>query len=158
DKALAKKVFKQHGILTPEFQLFETGRERMLPALKFPVIVKPNAEGSSKGIAGTSVFDEEAGMRAAVKALIEKYQQPALVEQYITGREFTVGLLGERRPRVLPPMEICFKDTSKERPVYDFVVKQEWAKHVEYKCPAPLTPTEARNIERVAREVFDALD
>ena len=158
DKALAKKVFKQHGILTPEFQLFETGRERLLPALKFPVIVKPNAEGSSKGIAGTSVFDEEAGMRSAVKNLIEKYRQPALVEQYITGREFTVGLLGDRRPRVLPPMEIVFLDRSKERPVYDFTVKQEWAKHVEYKCPAPLTPTEARGIERVARETFDALD
>jgi D-alanine-D-alanine ligase len=158
DKALAKKVFKQHGILTPEFQLFETGRERLSPALKFPVIVKPNAEGSSKGIAGTSVFDEEAGMRAAVKALIEKYRQPALVEQYITGREFTVGLLGDRRPRVLPPMEICFKDRTQQRPVYDFQVKQEWAKHVEYKCPAPLTPTEVRGIERAAREVFDALD
>jgi D-alanine-D-alanine ligase len=158
DKALAKKVFKQHGILTPEFQLFETGRERLSPALKFPVIVKPNAEGSSKGIAGTSVYDDEPGMRAAVKALIERYRQPALVEQYITGREFTVGLLGERRPRVLPPMEICFIDKAKERPVYDFNVKQEWAKHVEYKCPAPLTPTEARTIERVAREVFDALD
>jgi D-alanine-D-alanine ligase len=158
DKALAKKVFKQHGILTPEFQLFETGRERLNPGLKFPVIVKPNAEGSSKGIAGTSVFDDEPGMRAAVKGLIEKYRQPALVEQYIAGREFTVGLIGERRPRVLPPMEICFKDKSKDRPVYDFVVKQDWVKHVEYKCPAPLTPTEAKNLERAARETFDALD
>jgi D-alanine-D-alanine ligase len=158
DKALAKKVFKQHGILTPEFQLFETGRERLNPGLKFPVIVKPNAEGSSKGIADTSVFDDEAGMRAAVKTLIEKYRQPALVEQYITGREFTVGLLGDRRPRVLPPMEIIFKDKTKERPVYDFQVKQEWKKHVEYHCPANLTPAEARNIERAARETFDALD
>jgi D-alanine-D-alanine ligase len=97
-------------------------------------------------------------MRAAVKNLIEKYRQPALVEQYIAGREFTVGLLGEKRPRVLPPMEICFLDQSKERPVYDFTVKQEWKKHVEYKCPAPLTATELRNIERAARETFDALD
>src|SRR5215813_4826595 len=158
DKALAKKVFKQHGILTPEFQLFETGRERLSPALKFPVIVKPNAEGSSKGIAGTSVFDEEAGMRAAVKTIIEKYRQPALAEQYIVGREFTVGLLGDRRPRVLPPMEISFRDKSIERPVYDFAVKQDFKKHVEYKCPAPLTPAEARAIERAARETFDALD
>lgn len=158
DKALTKKVLRQHDILTPEFQLFDTGRERMSPSLRFPVIVKPNAEGSSKGIAGTSVVDEEAGMRAAVKALIEKYRQPALVEEYIPGREFTVGLLGDRRPRVLPPMEICFKDVTVERPVYDFQVKQEWEKHVEYKCPAPLTPTELRLIERAARETFSALD
>ncbi|MFH0899521.1 MAG: ATP-grasp domain-containing protein [Pseudomonadota bacterium] len=158
DKALTKKVLRQHGIVTPEFQLFETGRERLSLALRFPVIVKPNAEGSSKGIAGTSVVDDEPSMRAAVRALIDKYRQPALVEEYIPGREFTVGLLGERRPRVLPPMEICFKDTSKERPIYDFQVKQEWEKHVEYKCPAPLTQTESRLIERLARETFGALD
>ena len=158
DKALTKKVLKQHGILTPEFQLFETGREKVLPTLRYPVIVKPNAEGSSKGIAGDSVFDDEPGMRAAVKALIEKYRQPALVEEYILGREFTVGLLGDRRPRVLPPMEIVFKDKGKNRPVYDFEVKQEWEKHVEYRCPAQLTPAELRTMERIARETFDALD
>ncbi len=158
DKALAKKVLKQHGILTPEFQLFETGREKLNPALKFPVIVKPNTEGSSKGIAGTSVVDDEQQMRALVKTLLEKYRQPALVEEYIPGREFTVGLLGDRRPRVLPPMEIMFKDRSNERPVYDFQVKQEWEKHVEYKCPAPLTPAELRSLERAARATFEALD
>jgi D-alanine-D-alanine ligase len=158
DKALTKKVLRQHGILTPEFQLFETGRERLGANMRFPVIVKPNAEGSSKGIAGNSVCDDEPAMRAAVKGLIEKYRQPALVEEYIPGREFTVGLLGDRRPRVLPPMEICFKDKSNRRPVYDFEVKQQWEKHVEYKCPAPLTAAEARAIERAARETFDALD
>ncbi len=158
DKALPKKVLKQHDILTPEFQLFETGREKLTPALKFPVIVKPNAEGSSKGIAGTSVADDEPTMRALVKGLIEKYRQPALVEEYIPGREFTIGLLGDRRPRVLPPMEICFKDRDNERPVYDFQVKQEWEKHVEYKCPPVVTKEELKALERAARETFDALD
>ncbi len=158
DKALTKKVLRQHQILTPEFQLFESGRERLSPTTRFPVIVKPNAEGSSKGIDGISVFDDEASMRTAVKSLIEKYRQPALVEEYITGREFTVGLLGDRRPRVLPPMEICFKDRSKDRPVYDFTVKQEWQKHVEYKCPPELTKEERTRIERAARETFDAID
>jgi D-alanine-D-alanine ligase len=158
DKSLAKKVLKQHEILTPEFQLFETGRERLSPALKFPVIVKPNAEGSSKGISGNSVFDDEPSMRASVKSLIEKYRQPALVEEYILGREFTVGLIGERRPRVLPPMEILFKDKAKDRPVYDFEVKQEWEKHVEYRCPATLTAQELKTIQKAARDTFDALD
>ncbi len=158
DKSLAKKVLRQHGILTPEFQLFETGRERVLPTLRYPVIVKPNAEGSSKGITGKSVFDNEADLRVAVKQLIEKYRQPALVEEYVTGREFTVGLIGERRPRVMPPMEIVFKDKSKDRPVYDFDVKQEWEKHVEYLCPAPLSPAELKAIQKAARDTFDALD
>jgi len=160
DKALCKRILRQHGILTPEFQVMVTGREKLNASLasKFPLIVKPNAEGSSKGIASTGVVDDEPGLRNAVKELIERYRQPALVEEYISGREFTVGLLGDKRPRVLPPMEICFKDKQKQRPVYDYEIKQEWEKHVYYECPAKVTPVDSRNIERAARETFQALD
>src|SRR3954466_4919247 len=137
----------------------ETGRERLSPKLKFPLIVKPNQEGSSKGVsASASVVDDDTALRAVVRELIERYRQPALIEVYIPGREFTVGLLGDRRPRVLPPMEILFKDKSNRRPVYDFQIKQEWEKHVSYQCPAELTPVELKGIERVARETFAALD
>ena len=83
--------------------------------MKFPLIVKPNAEGSSKGIGSTSVVDNEEELRDKVKELIERYRQPALVEEYISGREFTVGLLGDKRPRVLPPMEIKFKEDENTR-------------------------------------------
>ena len=158
DKALAKKVLLQHDILTPRFQLMESVRERLSPDMKFPLIVKPNAEGSSKGINGTSVVDNEEELRAAVKMVLETYRQPALVEEYIAGREFTVGLLGDKRPRVLPPMEIKFKNTELERPVYNYEVKQEWESHVFYECPAKLTETEQRAIEKVARATFWALD
>ena len=158
DKALSKRVLLQHGILTAEFQVMETGRERLSPKLKFPLIIKPNQEGSSKGVsAHASVVDDEVGLRAVVRELIERYRQPALIEVYIPGREFTVGLLGDRRPRVLPPMEILFKDKTNLRPVYDFQIKQEWEKHVSYQCPADLTPAELKGIERVARETFAAL-
>ncbi len=158
DKALSKRVLRQHGILTPEFQVMESGRERLSSKLKFPLIVKPNQEGSSKGVsASASVVDDEEGLRAVVRELLERYRQPALVEDYIAGREFTVGLLGDKRPRVLPPMEILFKDTSNLRPVYDYQIKQEWEKHVYYQCPAKLSPAELKAIERVARETFLAL-
>jgi D-alanine-D-alanine ligase len=159
DKALSKRVLLQHGILTAEFQVMETGRERLSSKLKFPLIVKPNQEGSSKGVsASASVVDDEDGLRAVVRELIDRYRQPALIEVYIPGREFTVGLLGDRRPRVLPPMEILFKDKSNQRPVYDYQIKQEWEKHVAYQCPAQLSPAELKAIERVCRETFAALD
>lgn len=158
DKALCKKVLMQHDILTPAFQVMETGRERLSPELRFPLIVKPNAEGSSKGIGTTNVVDSEEELRAAVRSLLERYRQPAIIEEYISGRELTVGLLGDKRPRVLPPMEIRFKDPSLERPVYDFVVKQEWEEHVYYECPAKLTETARKNIEKIARDTFWALD
>jgi D-alanine-D-alanine ligase len=160
DKALAKRILKQHGILTPEFQVMTTGREKLSPPLqaKFPLIVKPNAEGSSKGIASSGVVDDEPALRAAVKEVLDRYRQPALIEEYISGREFTVGLLGDKRPRMLPPMEICFKDRTKLRPIYDYEIKQEWEKHVTYECPAKLLPAELRSVERAARETFTALD
>ena len=158
DKGLTKRILAQHGILTPAFQVMATGREKLFPTLRFPLIVKPNAEGSSKGIAATGVVDDEAALRTLVKDLIDRYRQPALVEEYIAGREFTVGLLGDRRPRVLPPMEIVFKDRSNERPVYDFEIKQEWEKYVEYQCPPKLTPAEMRAVEKASRDTFIALD
>jgi D-alanine-D-alanine ligase len=152
-------VLRQHGILTPEFQVMETGRERLSPKMKFPLIVKPNQEGSSKGVsAHASVVDDEEGLRAVVRELLDKYRQPALIEYYIAGREFTVGLLGDKRPRVLPPMEIIFLDKANPRPVYDYQIKQEWEKHVYYQCPAKLTPAELKSMERIARETFTALD
>ncbi|HEX7842705.1 MAG TPA: ATP-grasp domain-containing protein [Kofleriaceae bacterium] len=157
DKALGKKVLLQHDILTPKFQVMESARERLSPDMKFPLIVKPNAEGSSKGIGSTSVCDTEDELRAAVRSIIERYRQPALVEEYIAGREFTVGLLGDKRPRVLPPMEIKFKKDTK-RPVYDYAVKQEWEEHVYYECPPKLTEAEQKAIEKIARATFWALD
>jgi D-alanine-D-alanine ligase len=158
DKALAKKVLLQHDILTPKFQLMESPRERLSPDMTFPLIVKPNAEGSSKGIGATSVVDTEEELRAAVKECVDRYRQPALVEEYIKGREFTVGLLGDKRPRVLPPMEICFKNVEVERPVYDYGVKQEWEKHVSYECPAKVSDAELKAIEKIARATYWALD
>jgi D-alanine--D-alanine ligase len=157
DKALCKKVLLQHDILTPRFQVMESARERLSPEMRFPLIVKPNAEGSSKGIGSTSVVDTEEELRAAVKLIVERYRQPALVEEYIAGREFTVGLLGDKRPRVLPPMEIRFKNDV-TRPVYDYAVKQEWEEHVYYECPAKLTEAEQKAMEKIARATFWALD
>jgi D-alanine-D-alanine ligase len=108
--------------------------------------------------AHVSVCDNEESLRQVVRDLLDKYRQPALVEDYIAGREFTVGLLGDKRPRVLPPMEIVFRDKKNERPVYDYQIKQEWEKHVTYECPAKLSKEELKAIERTARETFSALD
>ena len=73
-----------------------------------------------------------------------KYRQPALVEAYVAGREFTVGLLGERRPRVLPPMEIVFLDASDPTPIYSFDMKQDWNDKIRYEVPAQALAEGAR--------------
>jgi D-alanine--D-alanine ligase len=153
DKALAKRLLVD--VDTPAFQVLVTGREKLRP-LRYPVIVKPNHEGTSKGISGKSVCDDEGQLREVARALIDRYGQPALVEEYIFGRELTVGLLGERRPRVLPPMEVVFLEAS-ERPVYDYACKQDWQRHVRYECPANLTKDELRAVERACRTTFMTL-
>ena len=153
DKALAKRILKD--VDTPEFQVLATGREK-LRAFKYPVIVKPNQEGTSKGIHQKSVCDDEAQVREVARELIDRYGQPALVEEYIFGREFTVGLLGEKRPRVLPPMEVVFLNGG-ARPVYDYQCKQDWEKFVRYEVPANLTKDELRAMEKVCRTTFMAL-
>ncbi|MBI5496692.1 MAG: ATP-grasp domain-containing protein [Deltaproteobacteria bacterium] len=158
DKALAKRVLKQHDIPTPAFMVMNTGKERLDKSLRFPLIVKPNAEGTSKGIGPTSVVDNEAELRERARELIERYNGRALVEEYISGREFTIGLLGDPHPKVLPPMEIVFTDPNVKRPLYDFAIKQDWNKHVQYICPAQVTPQIQRKLERVAEDTFEALD
>ena len=153
DKGLSKRLLKD--VDTPEFQVLLTGREKLKP-LRYPVIVKPNAEGTSKGITHKSVVDDEVGLREVAREIIDKYGQPALVEEYVFGRELTVGLLGHKRTRVLPPMEVVFLNPP-ERPVYDYACKQDWQKHVRYEVPAALTKEELRSVERVCRTTFDAL-
>lgn len=155
DKGLCKRLLRAQGIDTPQFQVLVTGREKLRP-FRYPVIVKPNAEGTSKGITSSSVVDDEAGVRTAAKELIERYDQPALVEEYIFGRELTVGLLGERKPRVLPTMEVVFLERS-ERPVYDYECKQNWERHVRYDVPAKLSPQDEKAVAHVARATFNAL-
>jgi D-alanine--D-alanine ligase len=153
DKGLTKRLLTD--VDTPAFQVLVTGREKLRP-LRYPVIVKPNQEGTSKGITKKSVCDDEISVRDVARELIDRYGQPALVEEYIAGRELTVGLLGERRPRVLPPMEVVFL-TQADRPVYDYECKQSWQQHVRYECPANLTRDELRAVERACRTTFVAL-
>lgn len=155
DKSIAKQILRAAGIATPEWQLLTTGKEK-LKSFRYPVIVKPNAEGTSKGITSASVVHDEATARAAAKAMIEKYGQPALVEEYIRGREVTVGLLGEKRPRVLPIMEVVLIGLG-DYPVYGYEEKQEFTSRTRFDCPASLSPAEQKRVEKTARDTFAAL-
>jgi D-alanine-D-alanine ligase len=157
DKAVAKRMVRTHGILTPDYVVMQTGKERLPRELGFPLLVKPVAEGTSKGVTKKSIVRDEVELRDVARELIAKYRQPALVEAYVAGREFTVGMLGERRPRVLPPMEIVFLDAADPTPIYSFEMKQDWNEKIRYDCPAQVTPRELDRLEKAARECFTAL-
>jgi D-alanine-D-alanine ligase len=94
DKAAAKRVWRDVGLPTAPFQVFHRGDEPLDAHLAFPLFVKPVHEGTGMGINDHSVVRDEAALRRQVHWVIRTYRQPALVEGYLPGREFTVGLIG----------------------------------------------------------------
>jgi D-alanine-D-alanine ligase len=94
DKAMAKRVWRDCDLPTAPFQVFHHEDEPLDRQLTFPLFVKPVREGTGMGINGRSVVHDEAALREQVRWVIQTYRQPTLVEGYLPGREFTVGLIG----------------------------------------------------------------
>ncbi|MFA5199745.1 MAG: ATP-grasp domain-containing protein, partial [Candidatus Omnitrophota bacterium] len=105
NKALTKKILKAENIPTPNFQLFVKGDEELSADLVFPLIVKPNCEGSAKGINKTNVVNNKDELFKKIRECIDIYRQEALVEEFIEGKELTVGILENGKTRVLPILE-----------------------------------------------------
>jgi D-alanine-D-alanine ligase len=108
DKCMSKKVFIQNSIPTPKYQLFKNINTALEKNLTFPLIVKPNREGSAKGITKTSVVYNESRLYEEIGRIMEEYKQEALVEEFIDGKELTVGVLGNSEFLDLPILEIDF--------------------------------------------------
>ena len=128
--------------------------------LGYPVIVKPNHEGTSKGIGERSVVKTQEELLETVQALWKKFQSPVLCEEYIEGREFTIGVLGNSTLKILGPMEIAFSEVSGKYPVYSFEHKQ--ANPVDNKffhldCPVTLGRELDRRILAFTRRTFRSL-
>ena len=156
NKATAKRLVAYEGIRTPAFAVLRHGGEPLPKDFIYPAIVKPIAEGSSKGILEKQVVESEAELRSISQLLLERYRQPVLAEAFLPGREFTVAMLGERDPRVLPIMEIVFTDQSERFPIYSFKSKFE-SVGVENKVPCEVTPALYAELERTAKASFAAL-
>ena len=116
DKALAKKMLGFHGILTPEFATVYRGDVEWAGKISFPVIVKPPQEDASLGITSASVISDIGDLFRRIDEIQQEYQQPALVEQFVDGREFYVGVLGNSSPKALPPIELDFTGFPPDRP------------------------------------------
>jgi len=161
DKGLTKRIVKSCKIKTPVFFVWK-GMDTEIPAnLRFPVIVKPNAEGSSKGILGNTIAKNR---KELVKLLHEKwdrYHQSMLVEEYISGREFTVGILGNGiEKRIFRPMEIIISpDGNPDRSkIYSFHVKTNFEKYVKYQCPAGLDPDIEEKMMQYSDKIYEVLE
>ena len=94
DKAMAKRVVRDAGVPTADFCLIENAADIARVALPFPLFVKPHAEGSGKGVDAHSMVTDAESLRRTAEALLAKFRQPVLVEEFLPGREFTVGITG----------------------------------------------------------------
>ena len=155
DKSVAKAVARAFGVATPLWTVMTAGDEALPEHFRLPAIVKPLHEGSSMGIEADSVVADERRLRERAREVIGRYGQPVLCEEYVAGREITVGLLGSP-VRVLPPMEIVFLG-DEQLPLYSFDVKKRFEELVRYEVPARLTDGELAALERDSLAVFAAL-
>jgi len=162
DKSLAKEILGYHGIPTSPFRVVRTLKPiHDLPS--FPLIVKPLWEGSSKGIGNKALVKTPKELKEQVTTILTRYRQPALVEKYLPGREFTVALLGNGdQVEVLPIVEILFDQLPKEiNPIYSYEAKWIWdtvEKPLEiFACPAKVPPRLRNKIQSVCRGAFSAL-
>ncbi|GAB4219602.1 MAG: ATP-grasp domain-containing protein [Candidatus Microgenomates bacterium] len=104
DKAKTKEILKAYNIPTLKFRIFKTDQEDLDINLKFPLIVKPVAQGSSAGITNESVVYDKIKLKKQIKKLIENFNQPVIVEPFLKGREFSVAMMGNP-PEILPIIE-----------------------------------------------------
>ena len=94
DKVLTKRIWRDHGLPVAPFQEFVTGQEPLASELEFPLFVKPAREGSGMGIDDNSTVTDEKRLRERVRYIISTYKQPAIVETFLPGNEYTVGQIG----------------------------------------------------------------
>ena len=149
DKVMTKIVWQKHALPTPEFWVFNNGREPM-EGVRFPVIVKPKMESVSFGLKVVHNVDD---LREAVQYITSEFQQQALVEQFIPGREFCVGILGNSPVESFPILEI---DLSGDPNAIQSV--EDKKKHPRKKiCPAVISQELAEKMRRFSIDAFHAL-
>ncbi len=150
DKVLTKIIWKNHGLPTPDFWVYNSINDDF-SGVRYPVIVKPKMESVSFGL---RVVDNEKDLKEAVDFIINEFNQQALVEQFISGREFCVGLLGNSPIEAFPVLEIDLEgDPEAIQTVEDKKVKPR-----NKICPADISDELSAEMKKISIEAFKALN
>src|SRR6267143_4241604 len=165
DKARAKETLAFHGIPTPKFVVVRKPEELRAASekLRFPLFVKPLHEGSSKGITDSNLCRDVEHLLEQTEFLLENYNQPVLVEEYLPGKEFTCAVVGNGdEATVLPIVGMNFETLPEgAAPIYSFDAKFVWDRPENpldiFQCPARITAPLRKSIERVTLDAFRVL-
>jgi len=157
DKGMSKKVFRSERVPTPDWFVAPSLAEVDAWEVEFPLFVKPIHEGTAKGVTTQSLVSDMRSLRRQVSRVLKTYRQPALVEEYLPGREFTTGIIGNAPAAVLGTMEVIVADPAQET-IYTGTSKAEFEEKVRYRPGSGIEPALRRRIEAVALAAHRALD
>jgi len=156
-KGLTKTVVAAGGVPTPAFAVIERATHMLHIDLPFPVFAKPVAEGTGKGITPASKINDWTALRTVVSELLERYDQPVLLETFLPGREFTVGITGTgAAARVVATLEIILLPQA-EADVYSYVNKENSEELVECRLVQAADDSAVAAAERVALDSWHIL-
>jgi D-alanine-D-alanine ligase len=161
DKAHVKNLLESCGVPTPAWKLDRAPAQDGWD--HFPAIVKPAHEHCSNGVDRGAVVSNALELNARVAYIVDRFQQPALVEEFIDGREFHVPLLGNDPVEMLPPVEVdfsAFADVQDRLCSYDAKFTPESEAYRKIKCVAParLSPEDMARLEGTCKAAYDALE
>lgn len=161
DKAKTKEILMAYKIPTLKFQIFQSENENLDKNLKFPLIVKPIAQGSSAGITNDSVVDGEKKLRIQIKKILKTFKQPVLVESFLKGREFSVAMM-DNPPEILPIIEPNHKILPKNYLPFDslevkWYFEENGGSKNYLQCPAKISSRLKEKIEKICFDVWQAL-
>jgi D-alanine-D-alanine ligase len=157
NKAFAKQIVRDSGINTPDFVVVATPADIAKVKLDYPLFVKPISEGTGKGIDGKSLVESPEQLHTVCSDLLCKFQQPVLVETFLPGREFTVGVLGTGQDAFVPgAMEIIYKKGTGQ--IYSYDTKENYEEEVEYVAASGDLFDECKAIALGAWKALNCLD
>ena len=157
-KGITKQILRDLGIPTPDFAVVKSVQEIDKVKLPFPVFAKPVAEGTGKGITALSKITNSKNLHKVCKHLLKTFAQPVLIETYLPGREFTVGILGTGKDaRALGVMEVILKPEA-EKNAYSYENKEHYDKLVEYLLVNDDEALQAMDISLMAWRGLDLKD
>jgi D-alanine-D-alanine ligase len=142
-KAMTKRIIRDIGIPTPDFAIVESVAEAEAINLGFPLFAKPVAEGTGKGINSASKISNKTHLIDACSQLLKDFNQPVLVETFLPGREFTVGIIGTGSAAHVPGvMEVLFTEKA-QQDIYSYQNKEQWKGRIKYRLAADETAQKA---------------
>jgi D-alanine-D-alanine ligase len=153
NKSYCKRIVRDAGILTPEFAVVENVTDTEKVRLSYPLFVKPVAEGTGKGIEGKSIVKNSQELVAVCTDLLQKYHQPLLVEEFLPGREFTIGIIGnDEHARAIGGMEIIYSERAGN--IYSYFNKENYKELIQY---IPVKGKLLKECTEVSLEVWNVL-